>query len=152
MSNNTNKAIPGMYYPQTNGMPGGNPRDSSVQLMNAGNLKQANLNAAVGGQRKRKGKNGGAITVPQFQPLYQTGSNGPNQIIAENLATSIQSRANAANDSAAVIKKGGKSRRCKKGGNPDWVWGCYSGGKKYKTAKRGKKNIRKSRTSRRSRK
>jgi hypothetical protein len=146
MSNNINKAIPGMYYPQTNGMPAGNPRDSSVQLMNAGNLKQANLNSAVGG--KRKGKNGGAITIPQFQPLYQTGSNGPNQIIATNLATSTQSRANAANDSAALVKKGGKSRRNKNGGNPDWHWGCYSGGKKYRTAKRRSSRRSKRRSSR----
>lgn len=138
-TNNTNQTVPGMYYPQTSGMLAGNPRDSSMQLMNATNMKQASLNSAVGGKRK----NGGAIVVPQFQTLYQTGPNGPNQIIASNLATSTQSRANAVGDAAALQKGGYKN---KKGGNSDWIWGCYSGGKKYKT-KRSKhlkktKNIR----------
>ena len=48
----TSNNIPGMYYPQTNGMPAGNPRDSATAMMNASSIKQANLNASVGGKRK----------------------------------------------------------------------------------------------------
>jgi hypothetical protein len=132
-----------MYYPQTNGMLAGNQRDSSIATMDAANATHTNLILSVGGKRKK----GGAINIPQFQPLYNAGANGPNQIIAANLQTSTQSRANAGMD-AGALQKGGKYK--KKGGNPDWVWGCYSGGKKYKT--RRLKNLKKSRKSKKTRK
>lgn len=36
-------------------------------------------------------------------------------------------------------------RRHKKGGNPDWIWGCFSGGKKRTNYRLTRKNKRKSR-------
>jgi hypothetical protein len=36
-------------------------------------------------------------------------------------------------------------RRHKKGGNPDWIWGCFSGGKKRTNYTFTRKNKRKSR-------
>ncbi len=36
-------------------------------------------------------------------------------------------------------------RRNKKGGNPDWLWGCFSGGKKKNSNRFTRKNNRKSR-------
>jgi len=42
---------------------------------------------------------------------------------------------------------GSRRRRSRKGGNPDWLWGCMSGGKK-----RSRKNTKRSRKNRKSRK
>ena len=54
---------------------------------------------------------------------------------------------NAKYDAYASVK-GGSRRR--KGGNPDWNWGCMSGGKKRKSRKHSRRNkhkkSRKSRT------
>jgi hypothetical protein len=41
-----------------------------------------------------------------------------------------QSSANAEFDKNALT---GGTRRKRKGGNPNWIWGCFSGGKKRKT-------------------
>ena len=40
-------------------------------------------------------------------------------------------------------------RRYKKGGNPDWVWGCYSGGKRHTKRRGNSRRTRRSRTYRR---
>lgn len=34
---------------------------------------------------------------------------------------------------------GGGTRRYKKGGNPNWTWGCYSGGKRHTKRRRIRK-------------
>ena len=140
MSNNTNQTVPGMIYPTQQGfVPGaGNPRDSAMQQMAATNVKQANLTAAVGGYKRRRG---GAIAVPQYQMQYtpQGGpGSDPNSQIASNMATSTQGNANAVYDSEALTTGGG-SRKKKKGGKSDWNWGCYSGGKKSRKNKRSKR-------------
>jgi hypothetical protein len=152
MSNNTTQTVPGMVYPTQKGYaPGaGNPRDSAMQTMAAGNAKQANLSAAVGGSRRRRG--GGTVVVPQVQTLYTpTGGPGtdPNSQIAGNMKTSTQGTANAVGDKDAKMTGGSRKRgKGKNGGNPNWLWGCYSGGKKSRRNKKSKKS-KKSRKNRR---
>ncbi len=137
-------SIPGLIYPTSKGMLAGNPRDSAIANMNNAATIQAQANNAVGGRRSRKSRRrvgGGNIPVPQFQMLYEpqggVGTN-PNDQIQANAAISTQGAANAALDSGA-FKKGGR-RRNSKGGNPDWVWGCMSGGKRTRKCKRNKRS------------
>ena len=62
-----------------------------------------------------------------------------------NSQTSTQMAANSALDNGATKMRGySRRRRSRKGGNPDWVWGCLSGGKKRtrKMSKKNKKSIR----------
>jgi hypothetical protein len=159
MSNNTTQTVPGMIYPTQKGyQPGaGNPRDSAMQQMAAANSKQANLSAAVGGSRRKRG--GGDVVVPQVSVLYTpTGGPGtdPNAQIAGNLKTSTQGTANATYDKQALSinppTTGGSRKRGKdkNGGNPDWLWGCYSGGKKSKRNRKTKR-VKKSKKSRKNR-
>lgn len=145
-------SIPGMMYPTQKGMPAGNPRDSAMVNMNNNAQNQANANAAMAGGKLKKHRKyrGGksSIVVPQFNMPYEPqGGNGtnPNNLIQQNAATSTQGSANSAYD-AAAFKKGGTRRR--KGGNPDWNWGCSSGGRKSRRSRRSRKS-RRSRTSRR---
>jgi hypothetical protein len=122
-------SVPGMSYPTMKSMPAGNPRDSAIAAGNAMNAKQNSANQMTAGAKKR----GGAVIVPQFTVSYPTtGGPGqdPNSLIAGNSQTSTQGAANSQFDQNAL--KGG-SRRRRKGGNPNWNWGCYSGGKKRKT-------------------
>jgi hypothetical protein len=63
--------------------------------------------------------------------------------MAGNAKTSTQMATNSAGDHNA--KKMGGSRRKRKGGNPDWVWGCFSGGKKYSRKHRKSRKHKKSR-------
>ena len=144
-------SVPGLIYPTSKGMLAGNPRDSAIANMNNSATIQAQANNAVGGRRHRR-VGGSNIQVPQFQMQY-TPSGGPgsspNNIIANSSQTSMQSTANAVSDNLAT-KMGGSRRSCKKGGNSDWIWGCYSGGKRRTKRrdtkrKRTRKNKRKSR-------
>jgi hypothetical protein len=146
MSLNSN--VPGLKLPTQKAMLAGNPRDSAIQANNNANQKSASLSAAVGGSRRRR--KGGAIAAPQFQMQYtdQSGPGGsPNDQVQQNSQISTQQSANAALDAGALTKGGKRRRRTRKGGNPDWKWGCYSGGKK-KSKKR--RTNRKRRASRRS--
>ena len=59
--------------------------------------------------------------------------------------------ANAALDSGATKMGGSKRRRSRKGCNPDWLWGCMSGGKK-RTRKAYRKNTKRSRKHKKSHK
>jgi hypothetical protein len=135
-------SIPGLIYPTSKGMLDGNPRDSAIANMNNASAIQAQANNAVGGRRRRVG--GGNIAVPQFQMLYEPqggpGTNPNNQIQA-NAAIATQGAANASLDSGAY-KKGGRRSRKRKGGNPDWVWGCMSGGRKRSSRRRKRSNKR----------
>jgi len=82
-----------------------------------------------GGMKKR----GGGITISPVQTMYKpTGGEGQTvgDINVNNKIASNQGAVNSANDHLAT-QKGGK--RVKRGGNPDWLWGCYSGGKRRKT-------------------
>ena len=138
---NTTQNVPGMIYPTQKGFaPGaGNPRDSAMLQMAAVNTKQANLNAAVGGSKKKRG---GTIVIPQYQMQYAPqGGPGtdPNSQISGNLRTSTQGTANAVYDKQALKTTGG-SRKRRKGGNPNWSWGCYSGGKKSRRVRKTKRS------------
>jgi len=161
----------GMIYPQEKPMLAGNPKDSAIAANNQSIARQAELiKATSGGRRHRRNKrnkyggaNGttGEVAVPQFQMQYSsTGAGGqdPNSIIKQNAGVSVQAAENAKYDNLARV--GGSRKR--KGGNSDWTWGCYSGGKqKYtrrtrRTTRRNiknksykKKHIKKRRTSRR---
>jgi hypothetical protein len=134
----SNAPVAGMNYPTQKGMLAGNPRDSAIQEGANSNAKLANL-GKIGGKKR-----GGAdtIPVPQYQMLYtpQGGnSTNPNAQIQQNAGISTQGAANSVYDKQ-VLNGGSKKRHYKKGGNPNWSWGCYSGGKR-----RTKKNTKRSR-------
>ena len=154
MSNNN--SVDGMMLPTQKGMLAGNPRDSAMQSMNNNSQLQAQATTALAGGRHRKRNaygGGDTLTVPQYQMLYEPqGGNGtnPNNQIQASSQTSTQMAANSALDKVGGTKRRGSRRRSRKGGNPDWLWGCMNGGKKRRTIKAGRK--RKSRKSRRTRK
>ena len=138
MSSNTNATYPGIApITQTSFANGtGNARDSAAQSQADMNNRQQMINQAGRGRSRKyrkKGGDGEQVAVPQFQMQYTpTGGPGtnPNDQVAAASSTGMQSAAWSANDSLAT-QKGGK-RRYRKGGNPDWVWGCYSGGRHSK--------------------
>lgn len=149
-------SVKGMMYPQEKPMLAGNPKDSAIAANNQAIARQSDLiKATSGGRRHRqykKHKYGGAngeVVVPQFQIQYNTtGAAGqdPNSIIKQNSAISIQGAENAKYDNLARV---GGSRK-KRGGNSDWNWGCYSGGKrKSKSSRNTKKYKRKTHKKRR---
>jgi hypothetical protein len=141
----TQSNVPGLLKPQISSYtPGaGNPRDSAIMANQNMNAKQASLNKLAGGcwsKSKRKqtrtnkkrhfrGGNNSTVVVPQMQMLYtpQNGANNPNDQIKQLSSTSMQSNANSVYDNQAAIKGGFRRKR---GGNPNWKWGCYSGGRK----------------------
>ena len=136
----TTNTAPGLTQPTMIGMQAGNPKDSAIASQNQMNQKQASLSAAVGGRRKNK--KGGDIAVPQFQMQYTpTGAAGqnPNDVITQNAGVSTQDAENAKYDNYARV--GGSRKR--KGGNPNWSWGCYSGGRKKS---KGRSRTRKSKS------
>jgi len=154
-NNNSDK---GVIYPTQKGMLAGTPRESAMVSMKQNSQLQAQASSALSGGRHRKRKaygGGDTLTVPQYQMLYEPqGGNGtnPNNQIQASSQTSTQMAANAALDKVGGSKRRGSRRRSRKGGNPDWLWGCMSGGKK-RSRKAGRKRITsKSRKSRRSRK
>ena len=124
----TSGPVPGLTLPTVQAMSAGNPNDSAITNINSKNASQAALAKAVSGgnkskRRRNKCKKGGAnISVPQFSASQDT--SGANGLITKNAQTSTQSAENSIYDQNAM-KKGGK--------NPNWSWGCYSGGKRRKT-------------------
>ena len=110
----------------------GSPQQAAYNDRQQQQLSQANANRALAGGYMRK--KGGAITVPQVQTMYTSPGVSPNDINKSTHATSAQGQTNAEFD-----KQLGGSKRGKRGGNPDWIWGCYSGGKKRKTRTRTNK-------------
>jgi hypothetical protein len=148
----SNSSTPGgLLMPTTKAMPAGNPRDSAIATMNQSNSIQASANKALAGGKRSK--SGGAIAVPQFQMSYTpTSGNGtdPNAQIQANSQISTQAYADRQFDAAATIKKGGTKPQLKSkkrnGGNPDWTWGCFSGGLKRSRGRRTYKKANKSRT------
>ncbi len=143
MSNNTSN-FPSGYTPITtsNLEPGaGNPRDSAIMSGQNANAKLAYLNSSVGGKRRKYKGGANEVPAPQFQMQYTpTGGPGtsPNNQIADITTNSMQSNSWNVNDNQAS-KFGGKKKHSM-GGSSDWIWGCYSGGKKTK-----RKRTRKSR-------
>jgi len=148
-----NDPVPGMNYPTQKGMLAGNPRDSAMQAGENMNAKQASL-GKIGGKKGYKRGGNGNINVPQYTMLYQPqGGNGtnPNAQIQQNAGISTQGAANSVYDQQAM-SGGYRKRMYKNGGsmmwNPNWDWGCYSGGKRRT---RRTKKTRKSRKSRKHR-
>ena len=128
----TTNSVPGMMYPTQKAMIGSTPAESARLSAINKSASQAQANKLMAGGKLRKRRHiGGAIAVPQYQMLYEpqggTGTNPNNQIQA-GAQTSTQMAANSVYDKQAT-KTGGSRRR--NGGNPNWLWGCMSGGKKY---------------------
>ena len=140
MSNNS--SVPGLTNPTMQSMAAGNPRDSAIANTAAASAKQAEANRMTAGSKKRGGS---GVVVPTLTPGYVE-RGGPGQtttdITKSNAQTGVQGAANAKYDENAL--KGG-SRRKRKGGNPDWNWGCSSGGKRIKKNRSNKRKTRKHR-------
>ena len=124
------------------------PRTDAIQQQINMNQRQNLINQAGQGRRRSK-FNGGAnqVAVPQFQMQYSPvggpGTN-PNDQVALGAKNGMQSQANSVYDNQAT-KMGGK-RKCRKGGNPNWSWGCYSGGKsKRRKSRKSRKHRKKTR-------
>jgi hypothetical protein len=83
-----------------------------------------------------------------YTPQGGPGTN-PNDQMKSNAITQSQTNANSVYDKDALMKGG--SRRKRRGGNPNWLWGCMSGGKKCSKRRRNKTH-KKSRKSRKYRK
>lgn len=144
----TNNSVPGLQYPTQKAMLAGNPRDSAIASMNRSAQSQANANKALSGGKRRKYR-GGAVTVPQMQMQYTPqggpGTN-PNDQITGNAKTSTQMASNSVYDnlsSTPTPQKAGTKRK-RKGGNPNWIWPCLSGGKKNSRKYRKSRKHRKS--------
>lgn len=156
--------IPGMINPTIIGRVG-TSREAAIAEANNRAASQAMANNAMAGGKYRRIKGGASSGIPvsQFTLPYkeQNGEGtGINAQVASLNQQSTQSKAFAANDNLASVKTGGfaiikkkplnykkKSNSSISGGNPDWSWGCYSGGKYRKTRKhrKSKKKHRKSR-------
>jgi hypothetical protein len=138
----TNTTNPNILYPTKTASIAGTPSETAYKQMQINNERQNNLNASFKGgkQEKNKGK-GGGYEAPQFVMPYNTSGTNPNTLIAGNAQISVQSAENAKYDSLAL----------QHGGNPNWDWGCYSGGNKKKTNKRktNKRNTNKRKTNKR---
>lgn len=151
-------SVNGMVYPQEKPMLAGNPKDSAIAANNQSITRQSDLIKATSGgskyrhkQNKKYGGATGEVVVPQFQMQYSTtgaGGQDPNSIIKQNASVSVQGAENSKYDNLARV--GGSRKR--KGGNSDWSWGCYSGGKKRRKTKKHnhtRKTHKKRRTNRR---
>ena len=149
----TTNSVPGMMYPTQKAMIGSTPADSARLSAINKSASQAQANKLMAGGKLRKRRHiGGAVVVPQYQMLYEPqggpGTNPNNQIQAGS-QTSTQMAANSVYDNAATKTGGSKRSRRRKGGNPNWLWGCMSGGKK---CTRKNKKSRKNRKNKKSRK
>ena len=146
MSNNTNTT--GLPPPTKQGHVG-TPAQAAYNDSLQRNASNAALANSVGGGSKKK--RGGAITVPVLQTSYKTTGSpeqSPTGIAASNGKVASQGNENAKYDNQ--LQQGGK--RCKRGGNPDWIWGCYSGGKRRKTRTNKRKTRRYRKKTRRNKK
>ena len=147
-------------------------RDAANEFQNNANKAMSGGKYMTGRKymtnRKYKRRGGGAssgIPVAQFNLPYKE-QNGPgtgiNAQVSDLNQTNTQSLANSNYDKLAAVKKGGfrihkynkKTSHRKRsgtssmaGGNPNWSWGCYSGGKKKTQRKyrKSRKHYRKSR-------
>jgi hypothetical protein len=159
-TSNATANVPGMMYPTQKAMLAGTPRDSANVAMLTANQNQTTANKLMSGGKIKKtryfgGDASSQIVVPQYNMLYTpqggVGTN-PNDQIKINSQTSTQMNANSVYDKYASIKGGTRRRstrrrgsrrrstrrggsRRRKGGNPDWSWGCMSGGKHKKSRK-----------------
>lgn len=130
--------IPGLMKPTTISYPAGanSPATAAKAINDANNQKLQNINQMAAGSRRRRYKGGdnSQVAVPVIKPIYPQ-QNGPGTDTTSQQANiskySMQSSSWAANDNQAA-KMGGS----KKGGNPNWSWPCYSGGRRRRTNRR----------------
>jgi hypothetical protein len=151
-----NNSVEGMMYPTQKGMLAGNPRDSAMVSMKQNSQLQAQASSALSGGRHRKRKaygGGNTLIAPQLSVPYNESSGhgtGVNSQVAKMTITSTQGAANASLDKVGGSKRSVSRRRSRKGGNPDWLWGCMSGGKKK--SRKSKQTYGRKRRTRKSRK
>ena len=148
--------IPGLMKPTTISYPAGanSPATAAKAMNDANNLKLHNINQMAAGSRRRRYRGGdnSQVTVPVIKPIYPQ-QNGPGTDTTSQQANiskySMQSSSWGSNDSQAA--KMGGSRRYKKGGNSDWLWPCYSGGKRSRRRTCNRKSRRNKKRTRRHR-
>lgn len=145
-------SVPGLVQPTVSSMNGPTPQAAAAAEGASSSQKLALMNSKLAGGRRKKWRGGkGDVAVPQFQMAY-TPQNGPSQDpntqIKDLSAASTQASANSVYDNQAT-KMGG--RRKKRGGNPDWNWGCKSGGRRTRRRTRKTRKNRRSRRHRKSR-
>jgi hypothetical protein len=144
---------PGLIQPTVNSYPPGSnsPHTAAKSINDANNQKLQNINQMAAGSRRRKWGGASQVSVPVIKPIY-TSQNGPGtdptSQQAQGQSLSMQSTANAVYDNQAS-KMGGSRRKYKKGGNPDWLWGCYSGGRRRTNRRKSRKHKKKTRRHRR---
>lgn len=149
------KSMPGLMTPTTNSYPVGanSPAEAAKAMTDANNIKLQEINQMAAGSKKRKywGGNNSLVTVPVIKPIYQEQNGNGTDIVSQQININKYSMQNAAwrVDDGKATKMGGSRRRYKKGGNPDWMWPCSSGGKRRTNRRKSRKN--KKRTRRHSR-
>ena len=126
MSQNVN---PNILYPTQKAPIAGTPSQSAYKQMQINSNSQNQLNNSFKGGKYKKNK-GGGYEAPQMVMPYNTGGTNPNDVIVGNTQLSVQGAKNAEYDYLAL----------QKGGNPNWHWGCYSGGKRRTTKNRKTNN------------
>lgn len=143
MVNNTTTNATGLPPLTIQARNGGTPGEATFNTIQQRNLSQASANKAMasGGSKKKKG---GALTVVQVPG----DTSGANAVLTKLAGTSAQNQQDAIYDKQAM--KGGSRKR--RGGNSDWLWGCYSGGKKKKSRTNKRKTRRYRKKTRRNKK
>ena len=148
----TQTPIPGLIQPTVQSYPGGanSPASAAKAINDSNSQKLQNINQMAAGSRRRKRGGGNDVSVPVLKPMYQS-QNGPGADPvaqqAQGQSINMQSTANNVYDEQAT--KMGGSRRRRRGGNPDWLWGCYSGGRRRTHRRKTKKHKKKTRRHRR---
>lgn len=142
-------SIPGLIQPTVNSYPHGanSPHTAAKAMAANNNQKLNNINQMAAGSKRRK-RGGGDVNVPVLKPMY-TSQNGQADPVSQQQAlaqSGTQGSANRVYDNQAT--RGG-SRRKKRGGNPNWSWGCYSGGRRRTHRRKTKKHKKKTRRRRR---
>jgi hypothetical protein len=120
---------PNILYPTQKAPLAGTPSQSAYEAMRQTNESQNKLNNSFKGGKQKKNR-GGGYEAPQIVLGYNTNGTNPNDVITQNTQLSVQGGENAKYDALAL----------QKGGNPNWNWGCYSGGKHRKTKHRKTKH------------
>lgn len=147
----TQTPIPGLIQPTVKSYPeGANSPASAGKVIHQNNgLRLHNINGLSAGSRRRKRGGGDDVHVPFLKPMYES-QNGqeadPVAQQAQGQSINMQSTANNVYDDQAT-KMGGSRRR--RGGNPDWSWGCYNGGRRRTKRRKTKKHKKKTRRHRR---
>jgi hypothetical protein len=123
------KTNPNILYPTQKTLIAGTPSESAYKQMQMSNDKQNTLNNSFKGGKQKKNK-GGGYEAPQFVIPYNITGTNPNSVIAGNTQLAVQGSENAKYDFLGS----------QMGGNSNWNWGCYSGGKHKKTKHRKSKS------------